>query len=159
MREVLRKIWFPLTIVVIATIQTFGMDITRTGSNQVSNKNIDTVIYNNSGVFTKFRKNKEKIASDTIGNDNLFGEEEKIISARDTIKAPDSLKYTDPFRYKYYVALLASLTHRQVRDSLKTAGDSLDLLKLDSIYYADSAILAKKNFLKWFRFSIKKCCI
>lgn len=150
MREVLRKIWFPLTIVVIATIQTFGMDITRTGSNQISNKNIDTVIYNNSGIFTKFRKNKEKIASDTIGNDNLFGEEEKIISARDTIKAPDSLKYTDPFRYKYYVALLDSLTHRQVRDSLKTAGDSLDLLKLDSIYYADSAILAKKNFLKWY---------
>ena len=33
---------------------------------------------------------------------------------------------------------------------MKTAGDSLDLLKLDSIYYAYSAILAKKNFLKWY---------
>lgn len=47
------------------------------------------------------------------------------LTARDTIKAPDSLRFTDPFRYKYYVALIDSLTHVQVRDSLKHSSDSL----------------------------------
>ena len=46
-------------------------------------------------------------------------EDTLFISARDTIQVPDSLKYTDPFRYKYYVALIDSLTHRIVSDSLK----------------------------------------
>lgn len=202
MREFLqnmRKVWFPLLLVVVAAIQTFGMDMARTGrtgsfgnsegsyksangntessystngsnesscnSTNGSSKNSsydaaspnsgiswsqDTVIYNNSKIFTKFRKKGDKIAGDTANADNLFGDEEKIISARDTLKAPDSLKYTDPFRYKYYVALLDSLTHRQVRNSLKAAGDSLDWPKLDSIYYADSAIIAKKKFLEWY---------
>ena len=73
-----------------------------------------------------------------------------VLTARDTIHAPDSLKDTDPFRYKYYVALVDSLTHQQVRDSLRAAGDSLDWPKLDSIYFADSAALAKKKFEEWY---------
>ena len=86
------------------------------------------------------------------------------VSARDTIKAPDSLKYTDPFRYKYYVALLDSLTHRQVSDSLlgsisarmaalDTLGarlDSAERFKLDSLYAADSAMRARVAFEKWY---------
>ena len=47
----------------------------------------------------------------------------RYLTARDTIFPPDSLKDIDPFRYKYYVAILDSLTHRIVVDSLKTAGD------------------------------------
>ena len=49
------------------------------------------------------------------------------LTARDTIKAPDSLRFTDPFRFKYYVALIDSLTHVIVRDSLKNSSDSLKL--------------------------------
>jgi hypothetical protein len=72
------------------------------------------------------------------------------LSARDSIFPPDSLKDTDPFRYKYYVALLDSTTHIYVRDSLKEAGDSLDWPKLDSLYSLDSAIRAKEAFKKWY---------
>ncbi len=73
-----------------------------------------------------------------------------VISARDTIFPPDSLKDTDPFRYKYYVALLDSLTHRIVVDSLKEAGDTIDWPKVDSLYYLDSAIRKKAEFDAWY---------
>ncbi len=64
------------------------------------------------------------------GDDTLIFEEVledtlPQLTARDTIKAPDSLRLTDPWRYRYYVALLDSLTHRQVADSLQGVGDSL----------------------------------
>lgn len=73
-----------------------------------------------------------------------------VITARDTIFPPDSLKDTDPFRYKYYVALLDSLTHRIVVDSLKEAGDTIDWPKVDSLYYLDSAIRKKAEFDAWY---------
>ncbi|MBQ0077214.1 MAG: putative porin [Bacteroidales bacterium] len=44
------------------------------------------------------------------------------LTARDTIKVPDSLRETDPFLYKYYVATIDSLTHRIVCDSLNLSG-------------------------------------
>ena len=72
------------------------------------------------------------------------------ITARDTIFPPDSLKDTDPFRFKYYVALFDSLTHRIVVDSLREAGDTIDWPKVDSIYYRDSAIRRKAEFDAWY---------
>ncbi len=100
------------------------------------------------------------------------------LTARDTIKIPDSLRLIDPFRYKYYVALLDSLTHVIVRDSLRHSSDSLkaradslvemnlhdyaanlrshaladslDWRMLDSIYVSDSTARAKAAFLKWY---------
>ena len=72
------------------------------------------------------------------------------ITARDTIFPPDSLKDIDPFRFKYYVALFDSLTHRIVVDSLREAGDTIDWPKVDSIYYRDSAIRKKAEFDAWY---------
>lgn len=72
------------------------------------------------------------------------------LTARDTIFPPDSLKDIDPFRYKYYVAILDSLTHRTVVDSLKSAGDTLDWPKVDSLYHLDSAIRKKAEFDAWY---------
>lgn len=91
------------------------------------------------------------------------------LTARDTIKAPDSLRLTDPFRFKYYVALLDSATHILVRDSLRSSSDtlkahldtlraridSLDAVKLDSLYYRDSALRAKAAFDAWY-YSLSK---
>ena len=74
----------------------------------------------------------------------------QLLTARDTIFPPDSLKDTDPFRYKYYVAILDSLTHRIVVDSLKAAGDSLDWPVVDSLYYLDSAARKKAEFDAWY---------
>ena len=72
------------------------------------------------------------------------------IMARDTMKVPDSLKLTDPFRYQWYVALRDSLTHRIVVDSLMMAGDTILWPRIDSIYLADSTAFAKAAFDKWY---------
>ena len=60
------------------------------------------------------------------------------ITARDTMKVPEELRETDPFRYKWYVAIKDSLTHRIVVDSLIEAGDSLEWPLIDSLYLKDS---------------------
>ncbi len=72
------------------------------------------------------------------------------IFARDTMKVPESLRDTDPFLYRWYVAVKDSLTHRMVIDSLRAAGDSLDWPVIDSLYYADSTAAAKERFRRWY---------
>ena len=72
------------------------------------------------------------------------------IFARDTMKVPDSLRITDPFLYRYYVAVKDSFTHRLVVDSLKAAGDSLDWPLIDSLYVIDSTAAAKERFRRWY---------
>ena len=57
----------------------------------------------------------------------LFGAEEDTLPrvfARDTMRVPDSLQYTNPFLYQWYVATKDSYTHKVVVDSLKAEGDS-----------------------------------
>ncbi len=158
MKKGMKRRWFPVLIVIVAAVQTFGMDIARNGDAldalSFFAPSADTVIYDNSKVFTKFRKAGERVAVDSLEGvmeDSLAVEDTTpVLTARDTIHAPDSLRETDPFRYKYYVALVDSLTHVEVRDSLRAAGDSIDWPKLDSIYFADSAALAKKRFEDWY---------
>ena len=151
MRNILKKIWFPVIVVSVAAIQTFGMDISRnTGfRSQVIAEAPDTVIYVNN-VYTGFRTKGDKAAADSLEGFLEEVGDTTFISARDTMKVPDSLRLTDPFRYRYYVAIKDSLTHVIVRDSLRAAGDSIDWPKLDSLYIADSTLQAKIRFEKWY---------
>ena len=121
----------------------------------------DTVLYPKDYYRARRVGNFEKseIADSLLSNsDSLITEEElldtvKILTARDTIIPPDSLKEIDPFRYKYYVALIDSLTHREVSDSLRASLDSLliaDAIKLDSLYKVDSTLRAKAAFEAWY---------
>ncbi len=140
-------------LVTIAAFQSFGMDLVRTGHLQREGQMEaqDTVIYNNSKIFKKYRSGKDGniyLESSALSDSSLFGT--KQVLARDTIQIPDSLRETDPFRYKWYLALVDSLTHAQVRDSLRKTDDTLTLHRIDSIYYADSAILAKMKFEQWY---------
>ena len=85
----------------------------------------------------------------------FFGPGRKVdtlpaITARDTMKVPDSLRTVDPFLYKWYVATKDSLIHRVVVDSLRAAGDSLDWPVIDSLYRADSTAIAKAAFDRWY---------
>ena len=73
-----------------------------------------------------------------------------LIFARDTMKVPDSLRLTDPFLYRWYVATKDSLTHRIVVDSLRAAGDTLDWPRIDSLYVVDSTAAAKERFRLWY---------
>ena len=72
------------------------------------------------------------------------------LTARDTIIAPDSLRDTDPLRYRYYVELKDSLTRLHTRDSLRSLGDSLELHKLDSLIFKDSSETAYRDSIAWF---------
>ncbi len=144
----------------------------------------DTVIYEKDAYKLKRVGNLEAFTiADSLLSDAADTTEAVLdtlphLTARDTIKVPDSLRYTDPFRFKYYVALIDSLTHVIVRDSLKHSfdslkvaadsltawqmpdsaerthihalQDSLDWRMVDSTYLADSAAVAKAIFLKWY---------
>ena len=64
------------------------------------------------------------------GQDSIIhqnGIADTTIMAADTITVPDSLKETDPLRYKYFIALKDSVTRFHIRESLISAGDSLEL--------------------------------
>ncbi len=75
---------------------------------------------------------------------------------RDSIKIPDSLRYSDPFLYKYYKAVKDSFTHRETVDSLKASGDTIEWHVIDSLYFKDSATVAKEKFDKWYSSLSKK---
>lgn len=152
------KIWFPALLVGIVAIQGFAADWSRAveagflwpGGWSGNAALQDTVIYHND-IYTKFRSEYERAMADSAAADTLgLDSAEVFISARDTMKVPDSLRHTDPFRFKYYVAIKDSLTHVIVRDSLKQAGDSLDWPKLDSLYLADSTETAIRKFNEWY---------
>lgn len=121
----------------------------------------DTVIYPHDGykkgwTIEDFQMENADIAdslkslADSSFMTGSVDDSSEIIHFRDTVKVPDSLRLTDPFRYKYYAALVDSATHKWVRDTLLAAGDTLIRAKLDSVYYADSAALAKAKFEAWY---------
>ena len=147
----MKRIWFPLVVVCVISLHAIGMGNRPAdgdpGFGFVSAnrpQRPDTIRYKN-----PFSKRGGTGRIDTAG---FLSPIDSIpaITARDTIFPPDSLKDIDPFRYKYYVALLDSLTHKIVSDSLKQAGDSLDWPVLDSLYSIDSAARKKAAYDAWY---------
>ncbi len=150
-KEFLKRIWFPMVVVCVIALQAIGMGnrplAGDPGYGFVSAERPlqpDTIHYRNQFIGNA-KAGKEDTSMFLAPIDTT-----PHLTARDTIFPPDSLKDIDPFRYKYYVAILDSLTHRIVVDSLKTAGDSLDWPKVDSLYYLDSAIRKKAAFDAWY---------
>ena len=147
MKHFLAKIWVPLTLVTMAGIQSFGIDASRAvGLKRLTDSLIishlpDTTAVRDSILQADTTRQEPGISDSTI---NL------ALSAKDTIKVPDSLKETDPFKYKYYIAIKDSTTRFQVRDSLMAAGDSLELAMLDSLYIKDSTEVAKAKHEAWY---------
>ena len=152
MKRLISKIWFPLVAVVLAGVQSFGIDAGRaTGMRMLADSLLAVRSEDSSSVDvslpdTSFNPLSDSLSAvyDTIMKDTV------VLTARDTIVVPDSLKETDPFFYKYYIAVKDSLTRAQVRDSLLQAGDSLELHKLDSLYIKDSTEMAKARFDAWY---------
>ncbi len=145
MKERLKRFAFPLVIVCAFALQTVGMDLHRDGLLRPETGPLeDTIIYVNP--FGRVRGDQVDTGSLVLSPLDTT----PVLTARDTIFPPDSLRLTDPFRYKYYVATFDSLTHRFIVDSLKQAGDSIDWPRLDSIYYADSAARKKAAFEAWY---------
>ena len=184
--NVLSRIWFPAAVVITAIAGAMGLGRPEVRYTLLPDPAdvADTVIYEKDAYKLKRVGNLEAF---TIADSLLSDQGDTTatvldtlphLTARDTIKVPDSLRFTDPFRFKYYVALIDSLTHVIVRDSLKHSfdslkiafdtlmvrgqsdsavhtyahamQDSLDWRMVDSIYVADSAAVAKAIFLKWY---------
>ena len=129
MKNLLAKIWIPALLVTLAGIQTFGIDIRRAVSYKEA---ADTLVHTSAEPDTT----NNFIQSDTLlqpadsilpitdslrpAVDSLPQVSDSImtwiLAARDSIKAPDSLKTSDPFFFKYYVAIKDSTTRAFVRD-------------------------------------------
>lgn len=171
MKNLLSRILFPVSVMALTVTGTVGLS-EHAGSElgissiplPVMTEAGDTVKYRHDGykqLWTEKDYNMDVVAAldDSLFNDeadSLNLEEEvlqdsiPVIHFRDTVHIPDSLKLTDPFRYKYYAALVDSATHVWVRDTLKAAGDTIDWKRIDSLYYADSTLMAKIKFDAWY---------
>ena len=132
MKSFMAKIWVPALLVMMAAAQSFGIDASRA---------IRMRMYADSLVLNMVEDSSfaEK-AVDTL----------RVLTAKDTIVAPDSLKEKNPFFYKYYLAVKDSATRAAVRDSLIQAKDTVELHKFDSLYVKDSTEVAKAEFDAWY---------
>lgn len=74
-----------------------------------------------------------------------------VFNPADTVVIPAGLDTLDPFKFKYYVAIKDTNTLRRMRDSLLAIPDSVELGKLDSLYYKDSTEVAHWRFTKWYQ--------
>ena len=124
----------------MAAVQSFGIDAARAISFR---KQADSLILNALNDSTT----ATDIAADSFKMDVV---DTLIIAARDTIVVPEELRETDPFKFKYYIAIKDSLTRVQVRDSLLQAGDTIEVQKLDSLYIKDSTDVATAKFNAWY---------
>lgn len=180
MKKGTNKLWIPLILVTIAGVQSFGIDAGRTagwfsksdslGVAVFSDSSSHSIAKNASDSLHPFDSILKTIADDSTAvadsanrtvtdstADSLQTEDEQtLLTARDTIIPPDSLKESDPFKFKYYVAIKDSTTLAEVRDSLIEAADTLELMKLDSLYFKDSTETAAAAFASWYNALSKK---
>ena len=138
MKNLMAKIWVPALLVLVAAVQSAGIDAGRSASlRRLADSLVLVSEVDSTAIADSF----------TVVSDSLA---QPVIAARDTIVVPDSLKETDPFRYKYYIAIKDSTTRFQVRDSLISIGDTLELHRLDSLYLLDSTEVATAAFNAWY---------
>ena len=166
MKNLLAKIWVPFLIVTVAALQSFGIDAgravglrrltdsllsSRAGYSSATGV-VDSLLADSLRLDTLAADTLviDTLATDTLLRDSILQDTVKVLTAKDTIVIPDSLKEKDPFFYKYYIAVKDSLTRAEVRDSLILAGDTLELMKLDSLYIKDSTEVATAKFNAWY---------
>ncbi len=154
MKNFLAKIWFPTLLIGLAAVQSFGIDTSRALSipglrDSIILSRIDDTSSAEVVVVDSSSATLDTLAvADTAIQDT--------IAARDTIRIPDSLEFKDPFFFKYYIAVKDSTTRKQVRDSLMQIGDTLELMKLDSLYIKDSTEVAVAKFNAWYNSLTRK---
>ena len=159
------KIWVPTLLVMAAAMQSFGIDagrsvgLRRLADSLALTRQNDSLLLMEEVRDTVKPAPTDSLKADSLAIDSLQVDstavdslkvDSLVLSARDTIKVPESLRETDPFFFKYYIAVKDSTTRKQVRDSLLLAGDTLEVLKLDSLYIKDSTDVAKAKHDAWY---------
>ena len=160
MKNLWSEILVPAVIVGLTVIGTVGVESTRTVRPDARLRllrevRLDTIPRDTVKKAAAAKKDSVDLSDDEFdffGFGETEAREDTVprIDARDTMKVPESLRTTDPFLYRWYVAVKDSFTHRIVVDSLRAAGDSLDWPVIDSLYLADSAFTAKEKFRLWY---------
>lgn len=163
MKNLLSKIWIPALLIGIAAVQSFGIDAARTGRLRSIADSLQQARSTDSSIIRESVDTEAMKASDSvvfihsnpgiaavIGSISAKVDSVNALTARDTIIPPDSLRFTDTLRYRYYVELKDTPTRLQTRDSLIEAGDSIQLHLLDSLYTKDSTDIAIRDSLAWF---------
>ena len=168
MKSLFSRIGFPLAVAAMAAVHAVSttpavsVDMRLSGIPvEVIAERPDTVIYSNDGYKRGWTEEDFRMGAntieDTLSGDSLFvadtlspADSLPKLTARDTIFAPDSLRLTDPFRYKYYVALNDRPTFKEVGDSLLQAGDTVSFRMLDSLYVADSLMRKQLEYDRWY---------
>ncbi len=160
MKNLWSEILVPAVIAGLTVIGTVGVESTRTVRPDARLRllrevRLDTIPRDTVKKAAAAKKDSVDLSDDEFdffGFGETEAREDTIprIDARDTMKVPESLRTTDPFLYRWYVAVKDSFIHRIVVDSLRAAGDSLDWPVIDSLYLADSAFTAKEKFRLWY---------
>ena len=129
MKSLVSRFWLPVAVTAIAAVHTVASDPGVNADMRLSGISVpviserpDTVIYPPDGYKRGWTEEDFRMDANPL-EDSLFTDIDSLgtadtlavldtipkLTARDTIPVPDSLRLTDPFRYKYYVALLDSL--------------------------------------------------
>ena len=155
MKDFLAKIWVPALLVMLAATQTFGIDAGRAANLRRIADSLRTSSLDDSTALAGTAIDSLEATADStfildFKNDSIQTADSVKPSPRDTIKIPDSLKVTDPVRYRYYIELKDSTTRFATRDSLLQAGDTLEVQRLDSLYIKDSTDIAAAAYNAWY---------
>ena len=155
MKDFLAKIWVPTLLVMLAATQTFGIDAGRAANLRRIADSLRTSSLDDSTALAGTAIDSLEATADStfildFKNDSIQTADSVKPSPRDTIKIPDSLKVTDPVRYRYYIELKDSTTRFATRDSLLQAGDTLEVQRLDSLYIKDSTDIAAAAYNAWY---------
>lgn len=169
MKNLLSKIWIPAVLVSIAAVQSFGIDAIRAERYAEIADSLEQTRRNDTTLLDRVIDSEATTASDSavfihsnkgiasvISRLSSVLDSIRSLTARDTIIPPDSLRYTDSIRYRYYVEIRDSLTRSITRDSLIAAGDSIQLHLLDSLYRKDSTDIAVRDSIAWFNSLTRK---
>ena len=111
MKKTLAKIWVPALLVLMAAMQSFGIDahravkFARIADSLGLYGTEDSVAASTTDSLVQETVATDLFAIDSILTDSTAAETAAEIHPRDTISIPDSLKDTDPFFYKYYIAV------------------------------------------------------
>ena len=155
MKDFLAKIWVPALLVMLAATQTFGIDAGRAANLRRIADSLRTSSLDDSTALAGTAIDSLEATADStfildFKNDSIQTADSVKPSPRDTIKIPDSLKVTDPVRYRYYIELKDSTTRFATRDSLLQAGDTLEVQRLDSLYIKYSTDIAAAAYNAWY---------
>ena len=163
MKDFMAKIWVPALLVMIAAVQSFGIDAGRAVGLRRSADSLRLSSLDDSSALAGIAIDSSAASLPdslvTPADDSMFvldfandstAADTLEISPKDTIKVPDSLRLTDPFKFKYYIAIKDTSVRAAVRDSLLQAGDTLEVHRLDSLYIKDSTETAAAEFQAWY---------